>query len=438
VPGAALASLTDALGPGRLEPHFQAVVECGTGTVRAVEALARWRTRGGLIEGEDLVELVRQVGCCALLDAEMLELAVAQVASWRRLPGLHALELHVNLSPESLRDPALVQRVERTYREGGLVPTALWMEVTETSVIDDLPVAATALERLRSLGIRIWVDDFGAGYASLSYVKQLPIDGVKIDRSFVTDIQSSEAGRAIVAAVVSMASPLALDVIAEGVESEQQAEVVRSLGVHATQGFYHGRPQPPSGAIGGLRGLLSPIRAVFASPASTAEEEARLRVVAACMPLPGERDPELEEVARFLAEVCEVEIAVIGVDDRDRTRCLAQHGCGQDEESGCSAVIQLMPATEMSVVPDMSKDPRFASDPVVRDGGMRFLAGEMLTVDGQRVGSVVLVGARPRRPTRRQLRFLHQAAERAQAHLQLRYVRNRLRETEVALALART
>jgi EAL domain-containing protein (putative c-di-GMP-specific phosphodiesterase class I) len=414
------------------------VVECGTGAVRAVEALARWRTDARLIEGEDLVALVRQIdpSALALLDAEMLKLAVVQVAAWRLLPGVHSLELYANLSPESLADPELAERIERTCREGGLDPAALWMEVTETSVIDDLPGAVTSLEALRELGIRIWVDDFGAGYASLSYVKCLPIDGVKIDRSFVTDIESSETGRAIVAAVVSMASPLALEVIAEGVENEAQAEVVRSLGVHATQGFYHGRPQPPSHAVGSLREAPTPV-AMFVPPLATAEEEARLRVVAACMPATGEHDPELEEVARFLAEVCEVEIAVIGVEDRDRTRCLAQHGCEPGPESGCSAMIRLMPPTEMSVVPDMSKDPRFASDPVVRDGGMRFLAGQGISVDGQRVGSVVLVGARPRRPTRRQLRFLHQAAERAQAHLQLRYVRNRLRETELALALAR-
>jgi GAF domain-containing protein len=97
-----------------------------------------------------------------------------------------------------------------------------------------------------------------------------------------------------------------------------------------------------------------------------------------------------------------------------------------------------MPAAGRSVVPDMSKDARFASAPVVRDGGMRFLAGETLSVDGQRVGSLVLLGERPRRPTRRQLRFLHQAAEQAQAQLQLRYVRTRLRDAEMALAHARS
>jgi EAL domain-containing protein (putative c-di-GMP-specific phosphodiesterase class I) len=357
--------LTHALGPGRLEPHFQAVVECDTGALRAVEALARWRTDDELIEGEDLVELAAQFDACTLLDAEMLRLAVGQVVAWRRLPRLRALELHANLSPQSLRDPELAERIARTCHDGGLDPVALWMEVTETSVIEDLAQAAATLSAVRELGVRIWVDDFGAGYASLSYVKQLPIDGVKIDRSFICDIESSETGRAIVAAVVSLASPLALGVIAEGVESERQADAVRALGVHATQGFYYGRPQPPSDGIGGLDGSPldgigrlewsppdptgRPPVAVAGAPESasagrrrpntaaalaTAREAARLRVVAACSPPAGEDDPVLDEVARFVADVCEVEVAVIGVEARDRTRCLARHGCARDGDRG--------------------------------------------------------------------------------------------------------
>jgi EAL domain-containing protein (putative c-di-GMP-specific phosphodiesterase class I) len=455
-------SLNHALGPGRLEPHFQAVIECSTGMLRAVEALARWRTGDDLIEGEDLVALAAQFDACALLDAEMLRLAVEQVAAWRRLPGLRTLELHANLSPQSLRVPGLAARIERTCREAGLNPAALWMEVTETSVIGDLPQAATTLSDLRTQGVRIWVDDFGAGYASLAYVKQLPIDGVKIDRSFIADIESSETGRAIVAAVVSLASPLALGVIAEGVESERQADVVRTLGVHATQGFYHGRPQSPSDGIGGLEG--SPRRAnplpvaaagsvaAHRPPAgshtyrhrgtttalATIREEERLRVVAACSPPLGEYDPVLHEVVRFVADVCEVEVAVIGVDDRDRTHCLAQHGATSGGHRECSAAARLTPVAEVSVIPDLGAEERFAAEPLVREDGMRFLAAHALSVDGQRVGSLVLLGTRPRRPTRRQLRFLHQAAERVQAHLQLRCVRARLRDAEVALALART
>jgi EAL domain-containing protein (putative c-di-GMP-specific phosphodiesterase class I) len=436
------------------------VVDCETGALRAVEALARWRTENELIEGEDLVALAAQFDACTLLDAEMLRLAVQQVTTWRRLPRLRALELHANISPESLRDPQLPQRIRQTCRDAGFDPVALWMEVTETSVIDDLPQAATALNALRRLGVRIWVDDFGAGYASLAYVKQLPIDGVKIDRSFIADIEFSQTGRAIVAAVVSLASPLALAVIAEGVESERQADVLRTLGVHATQGFYYGRPQSPSDGIGGLEGWPAgshgsvpvvagsvhepPPAHPRSSGASTAtvlakaREEARLRVVAACSPPPGEHDPVLGEVTRFVADVCEVEVAVVVVEARDRTHCLAQHGCESGGGRDCAAVAHLMPAAELSVVPDMTKDERFASEPAVRDGGMRFLAGETLSVDGQRVGSLALLGARPRRPTRRQLKFMHQAAERAQSHLQLRYVRTRLREAEVALALARS
>ncbi|MFZ0385612.1 MAG: EAL domain-containing protein [Solirubrobacteraceae bacterium] len=251
--------LVDVLGPGRLEPYFQAVVDCGTGTVRAVEALARWRTAdGNVLEVESMLRLVEEFDAWTLLDAEILTLAVTEVVIWRRLPGLGGLELHANLSPESLRDPELTTRVAQTCRDGGLDPVALWLEVTERSVIEDLDGAAVTLDEMRDLGVRIWVDDFGAGYASLSYVKGLPIDGVKIDRSFISDIETSGPGRAIVDAVVSIASRLALRVIAEGVESEGQAETVRRLGVDAIQGYHHGRPQPASSVTAGFLGSRSP------------------------------------------------------------------------------------------------------------------------------------------------------------------------------------
>jgi EAL domain-containing protein (putative c-di-GMP-specific phosphodiesterase class I) len=158
----------------------------------------------------------------------------------------------------SLCDPELTTRVAQTCRNGGLDPVALWLEVTERSVIEDLDGAAVTLDEMRDLGVRIWVDDFGAGYASLSYVKGLPIDGVKIVRSFISDIETSGPCRAIVDAVVSIASRLALRVIAEGVESEGQAETVRRLGVDAIQGYHHGRPQPASSVTADFLGSPSP------------------------------------------------------------------------------------------------------------------------------------------------------------------------------------
>ena len=431
-------SLVDVLGPGRLEPYFQAVVDCGSGALRAVEALARWRTASGeVLDVESMLRLVEQFEAWTLLDAEILTLAVTQVANWRRLPGLDGLELHSNLSPESLRDPELAARVARTCRDGGLDPLALWLEVTERSVIEDLHRAAVTLDEIRKLGIRIWVDDFGAGCASLAYVKRLPIDGVKIDRSFISDIKTSDAGRAIVDAVVSIAARLTLRVIAEGVESEGQAETVRRLGVDAIQGFYHGRPQPASSGIAGFIGSPSDPRPdVFPAP-TMPYEEARLRVVTACSPPVDEHDPALDEVTALLAEVCDVEIAVIGLTDRHWTHYISQFGHQLvDHARGSSLIAQLLAGNAVSVVPDMSQDWRFAWHPLVRDTGMRFLASEIIVVDGQRVGSVVIAGSRPRQPTRRQLQFLHQAAGRAQDQLELRYVTSRLRETEISLALA--
>ena len=433
------AALGDVLGPGALEVHYQPLVDCRTGELRALEALARWRARDGrLVGAAEVIECLAAADGCAALDLAVLAAAAARIAAWRQLPGLHRLELHVNLSPESLRDLRLAARVARTCDASGLEPTALWLEVTESSVIADAVAAAEALTALRTLGIRITIDDFGVRYASFSYVKQLPINGVKLDRSFVADLETNEASRAIVRAVVSMARQLELSLVAEGVENGHQDEVLKELGVRVAQGYHHGRPLPASAATGEyLTPPPDPRPGSFPAPI-LADGAERLQIVYACSPPPGRAEPELDELCRFLAEVCDVELVIAGITDRYWTRVLAGHGrFGVGVARTHSPSAHLLTGPVQLHIADLHQDRRFDSHPVVTEHRMRFLAGNALAVAGHRVGAVLIGDPRPRALSAHDSELLRHAAERIQGHLTLRYLAGRITEAESRLTIAR-
>jgi len=433
------AALRNVLGPGALEVHYQPLVDYGTGELRALEALARWRARDGrLVGAAEVIERLTAADGCAALDLAVLAAATAQITTWRQLPGLHSLELHVNLSPESLRDLALPTSVARICDTSGLEPTALWLEVTESSVIADAVAAAEALNALRRLGIRITIDDFGVRYASFSYVKQLPINGVKLDRSFVADVETNEASRAIVRAVASMARQLELSLVAEGVENGHQDEVLKELGVRIAQGYHHGRPLPASATTGEyLTPPPDPRPGFFPAPI-LADEAERLEIVYACSPPLGQAEPELDELCRFLAEVCDVEVVIAGITDRYWTRVLAgnrRFGVAVARIHSPSA--HLLTGPMQLHIADLHKDKRFDLHPVVSEHRMRFLAGNALVVAGHRVGAVLISDSQPRELSAHDSELLRHAADRIQGHLTVRYLAGRITEAETRLTIAR-
>ena len=237
-----------ALTEGEFRVVYQPEVDLRTGHLTAVEALVRWHhPERGLVPPAEFIPLAEQTGLIAGIGAWVLDVALAQAADWStaRHDGA-SVGVWVNLSARQLGDPGLVELVAESLRRHGVDPSQLGLEITETALLEDAEGAVTALSSLREIGVRLAVDDFGTGYSSLSYLKRLPVDAVKIDRTFVDGLAIDGDDSAIVAAVTGMARALRLTTIAEGVENLDQLHALRRLGCDLAQGFFFTTPQPPS------------------------------------------------------------------------------------------------------------------------------------------------------------------------------------------------
>jgi diguanylate cyclase (GGDEF)-like protein len=227
---------------------YQPEIDLRTGHVTGVEALVRWHhPERGLVPPAEFIPLAEQTGLIAGIGAWVLDTALAQAAHWARsrYDG-SSVTVWVNLSARQLGDPGLVELVAETLRRHGVDAAQLGLEITESALLEDAEGAVTALSSLRELGVRLAVDDFGTGYSSLSYLKRLPVDAVKIDRSFVDGLAVDGDDSAIVAAVAGMARALRLTTIAEGVENLDQLQALKRLGCDLAQGYFFTTPQPPS------------------------------------------------------------------------------------------------------------------------------------------------------------------------------------------------
>jgi diguanylate cyclase (GGDEF)-like protein/PAS domain S-box-containing protein len=227
---------------------YQPEVDLRTGRITGVEALVRWHhPERGLVPPAEFIPLAEQTGLISRIGEWVLDTSLAQAALWRqaRFDGA-ALAVWVNLSARQLGDPGLVDVVAQLLQKNLVDPSQLGLEITETALLEDAEGAVTALSTLRELGVRLAVDDFGTGYSSLSYLKRLPVDAVKIDRSFVDGLAVDGDDSAIVAAVAGMARALRLTTIAEGVENLDQLRALRRLGCDLAQGYFFTTPQPPA------------------------------------------------------------------------------------------------------------------------------------------------------------------------------------------------
>ncbi|HSL59853.1 MAG TPA: EAL domain-containing protein [Acidimicrobiales bacterium] len=237
--------LRRALERGEIEVHYQPIVDLHDGTVRAVEALARWRPPvGPLIPPGRFIPVAEETGLIVPLGERVLELAVAELVSWRARLGSRAPEaVHVNLSPRQLHSDRLVDHVGQLVARSGLAPGALRLEMTESALTATVAAVRDRLLELRSAGVELGLDDFGAGATSLALLARLPFDEVKVDRSFVGRLdQPREA--IVVRAVVELARGLGLRTTAEGIETGEQLATVCRLGCDLGQGYLLGRPTP--------------------------------------------------------------------------------------------------------------------------------------------------------------------------------------------------
>jgi diguanylate cyclase (GGDEF)-like protein len=237
--------LRRAVEMGEIEVYYQPEISLDTGMMVGAEALARWHHPvNGLLEAGAFIELAEESGLIVDLGAWVLAEACRQTGVWHRSRPDFRLTIRVNLSARQIAQPDLVAMVVRALEGGGIEPSSLCLEITETALMADPAAGLKVLQDLRSLGVRLAIDDFGTGYSSLSYLKRFPVDVLKIDRSFVDGLGDDPEDTAIVTAIISLARALGLRVVAEGVETKRQLAELRRLGCDRAQGFMFARPRP--------------------------------------------------------------------------------------------------------------------------------------------------------------------------------------------------
>lgn len=222
--------------------HFQPQVDAVSGRTIGAEALVRWRhPEMGLVMPDRFIPLAEQTGLIAPLGEWVLRSACLQASNWQQA-GQPPLRMAVNISPRQFQRPDLYRKIDEILKETGLNPGCLSIEVTESVVMQDVDHAIETLVRLKNLGVHLAIDDFGTGYSSLSYLKRFPIDLLKIDRSFIMDIPALSDDIAIVSAVIAMAHQLNIKVLAEGVQSAEQRDILLSHRCDELQGYLFAHP----------------------------------------------------------------------------------------------------------------------------------------------------------------------------------------------------
>jgi diguanylate cyclase (GGDEF)-like protein len=241
-------SLHRALERSELLLHYQPVVEVRGATTVGVEALIRWEHPDqGLVSPGRFIPVAEESGLIIPIGAWVLEQACHQLRDWhhRDLGGPEG-SVEVNLSARQIDDPQIVATIEEILTRTGLPPHHLTLEITESALMKDAAAALVVLRALKDLGVLLAIDDFGTGYSSLSYLQRFPLDVLKVDRMFVQELGRDGGGDEIVSAVITLAHALGLEVVAEGVETTGQLEILRSLGCDFAQGFLFSRPVPAS------------------------------------------------------------------------------------------------------------------------------------------------------------------------------------------------
>ena len=237
--------LRTALTQGEFELHFQPLVLLATNRVVAAEALLRWNhPQRGLLEPAAFIAVAEETGLICAIGKWVIERACEQFAQWRTA-GIDLARITVNVSARQLRDADFVDHIMKQVVAAGLA-SAIEIEITETAMIERVDLVRDKLKTLADAGCRIALDDFGTGFSSLGYLKQLPVNVIKVDRSFVEDIDHSADALTFVKSIIAMAHAMGKIVVAEGVETERQVELLRALGCDIVQGFHNGRPAPAS------------------------------------------------------------------------------------------------------------------------------------------------------------------------------------------------
>ena len=240
--------LRRAIQRGELELHYQPVIKLGDGSIVALEALLRWNHPDrGLVGPLGFIPVAEESRLIVPIGRWVIEQACLQAAAWQQLhPDSAPISVAVNLSARQIADPDLLSHIEGSVRANRIDPSSLWLELTETTLLDDTAFVERTLESLKGLGVRLVLDDFGVGFSSLGYLKRLPLSMIKLDRTFVENLEEGSHDAAIVRAVNEMADTIGIGVVAEGVETDEQVQMARALGCGFAQGFHFSEPVPGS------------------------------------------------------------------------------------------------------------------------------------------------------------------------------------------------
>jgi EAL domain-containing protein (putative c-di-GMP-specific phosphodiesterase class I) len=238
--------LHGALERQEFELHYQPKIDLASGEIRGAEALLRWHhPQQGLVLPKRFIPVAEQLGMIAPITDWVLDTALMQSKRWSE--GGTPMPISVNVSARSFQSPGLVNRISQALKKAGLDGSSLEIEITEGTLMADLDEGARILDSLSKLGVSIAIDDFGTGNSSLSYLKRLPIDTLKIDQSFLEDMASNPRDMAVVRSIIELGHNLDCKVIAEGVEDESIRQKLQELGCDLVQGFYISKPLPYDG-----------------------------------------------------------------------------------------------------------------------------------------------------------------------------------------------
>lgn len=237
--------LSVAIEEGQLELHYQPRVKTQTGLLCSMEALVRWRhPQRGLIAPGEFIPLAESSGLIVGIGNRVIDMACAQLAQWRA-SGIALMPVSINVSPRQFDQAGIHQRLRQQLMQHDLDPALLEVEITESTMMADRPDVLEELNEIRALGIKLHVDDFGTGYSSLSQLQKLKMDVLKVDRAFTSQLDASADGRVFFQAIISMANALGMSVVAEGVETSAQLDILRELGCEEIQGYFVCRPIAP-------------------------------------------------------------------------------------------------------------------------------------------------------------------------------------------------
>jgi EAL domain-containing protein (putative c-di-GMP-specific phosphodiesterase class I) len=252
--------LRRAVERNEFELYYQPKADLETGVVTGVEALLRWHQPGhGVVSPDRFVSVLEETGLILPVGAWVIRTACQQLGEWDRL-GMPPLHMAVNLSARQFRHLHLVSLVEDSLRESAIDPRRLEIELTESLLMEDTDATRSLLESFARMGVRLAIDDFGTGHSSLSYLRRFNVDTLKIDRSFVQILSDRHEDMAIASAVIALGHSMKMNVVAEGVETPAQAELLHELGCDEMQGYLLGRPMPASAFVPWMQPYLDALR----------------------------------------------------------------------------------------------------------------------------------------------------------------------------------